>query len=63
MVSRSNKIGWKIGARDKARFWEDSWVGSNNLKTVFPKLYSISLDLRQEVGEVGGGKNENGSGV
>ena len=37
-------VTWRIGARDKVRFWEDVWVDRSNLKTAFPRLYSISLD-------------------
>jgi len=47
-------IGWKIGKRDKARFWEDTWVGHVKLKTLFSRLFSISLDQGKKVGDVGG---------
>jgi len=33
-------IGWKVGARDKVRFWEDVWIDNLNLKTAFPRMYS-----------------------
>ena len=46
-------VGWKIGVGDKARFWEDAWVDSNNPKTMFPRLYIIYLDQGKKVGEVG----------
>ena len=46
-------IIWRIGAGDKVRFWEDVWVDKSNLKTAFPRLYSISLDQGHKVGEVG----------
>ena len=47
------KIGWRLGCGDKAKFWEDVWVGNTNLKTVFPILFSISSNQGQKVAEVG----------
>jgi len=47
------QLGWKLGRGDKIRFWEDVWVGNNNLKTLFPILFSISLNQEQRVEEVG----------
>ncbi|XP_068474698.1 uncharacterized protein [Phaseolus vulgaris] len=46
-------VGWKVGRGDKARFWEDVWIGNVNLKTLFPRLYSVSLNQGQKVEEVG----------
>jgi len=46
-------IGWNVGAGDKVRFWEDAWVENYKLKTLFPRLYSVSLDQSKVVGEVG----------
>ncbi|XP_068479065.1 uncharacterized protein [Phaseolus vulgaris] len=43
----------KIGASDKVRFWKDVWVGNLNLKTVFPRLHSLSLNQGEKVGEAG----------
>ena len=37
-------IGWKMGAGDKASFREDNRAGNYNFKTMFPWLYSLSLD-------------------
>ena len=47
------QLGWKIGRGDKVRFWEDVWVGNNNLKTLFPRIFSLSLNQEQRVEEVG----------
>ncbi|XP_068486381.1 uncharacterized mitochondrial protein AtMg00310-like [Phaseolus vulgaris] len=47
------EVGWKIGSGDKARFWEDVWTGNVNFKTMFPRLYSLSLNHGQKVEEVG----------
>jgi len=47
------EIGWKLGRGDKAKFWEDVWVGNNNLKTLFPILHSLSSNQGQKVEEVG----------
>jgi len=46
-------IEWKVGVGEKVRFWEDVWVDSNNFKTMFPRLYSISSDQGKKVGEIG----------
>ena len=40
-------MGWKLGRGNKARFWEDVWVGNTNLKTLFPRLYSLSYNQGQ----------------
>ena len=42
-----------IGSGDKVRFWEDVWVGNLNLKTLFLRLFSLSLNQGQKVEEVG----------
>jgi len=47
------EVGWKLGCGDKIRFWEDVWIGNCNLKTQFPRLYSLSLNQGQKVEEVG----------
>jgi len=47
------ELGWKLGSGDKARFWEDVWVGNINLKTLYPRLFSLSLNQGQKVEEVG----------
>jgi len=57
------EVGWSIGSGDKARFWKDVWVGNTNLKTLFPRLYSISMNQGQKVEEVGGGKTWGGAGI
>ena len=38
-----NHVAWKVGNGDKIRFGEDAWLDNNKLKSLFPKLYSISL--------------------
>ena len=49
-----DEVGWKIGSGDKIRFWEDMWVGNSKLKTLFPRLFSLSLNQGHKVEEVGG---------
>ena len=49
----NQQVVWKVGSGDKVRFWEDSWAGNISLKTLFPRLYSISLNQGQKVEEVG----------
>ena len=47
------ELGWKVGCGDKAKFWEDVWIGSVDLKFLFPRLYSLSLNQGKVVGEMG----------
>jgi len=47
------QVGWNLGSGDKVRFWEDVWVGNSTLKTLYPRLYSLSLNQGQKVEEVG----------
>jgi len=47
------EVGWKLGCRDKVRFWEDIWNGNSSLKILFPRLYSLSLNQGQKVEEMG----------
>ena len=47
------EIKWKIGVGDKIRFWEDSWVNNNSLKSIYPRLYALSVDQGLKVKEVG----------
>jgi len=44
---------WKVGYGDNVRFWEDIWVGNINLITLYPGIYSLSLDQGLMVDEVG----------
>ena len=46
-------IGWKIGDGSIIRLWEDVWLQNSNLKSMFPRLYSLSNDQGKTVGEVG----------
>jgi len=48
-----DEVGWRIGSGDKIRFWEDVWVGNSKLKTLFPRLYSLSLNQGHKLEEVG----------
>lgn len=35
------------------RFWDDTWVGEEPLKLIFPRLYNLSQDKEGRVGEMG----------
>jgi len=35
------------------RLWEDLWLGNDCLRSVYPRLFSLSLDQGKRVGEVG----------
>ena len=36
---------------DKTRFWEDKWLGRDKFMSLFPRLYSLSMDQGMVVGE------------
>jgi len=33
-------VWWRVGSEDKARLWEDVWVGSCTLKVLYPRMFS-----------------------
>jgi len=43
----------EVGDGESVRFWEDAWASNTNLKTLFPRLYSLSMGKGKAVGEVG----------
>jgi len=43
----------KIRVMYSIRLWENRWIGKNSLKHCFPRLYFISLNQDQILGEVG----------
>jgi len=45
--------GWKIGDGGIVRLWEDVWLQNSSIKSLYPRLYSLSLDQGKTVGEVG----------
>ena len=47
------ELSWKIGRGDKAKFWEDFWIGSVDLRSLFPRLYSLSVNQGNTVGQMG----------
>ena len=42
-----------MGIGKDVLFWEDNWVGSGALKSVFPRLFSLSLSKASTVVEFG----------
>jgi len=42
---------WKIGNGASVRLWEDAWLCSTSLKTLYPKLFSLSCDQGKLVRE------------
>ncbi|GJY85830.1 RNA-directed DNA polymerase, eukaryota, reverse transcriptase zinc-binding domain protein [Tanacetum coccineum] len=34
---------WKVGDGASVAFWNDVWIGNSNLKTTFPRLYSLEI--------------------
>jgi hypothetical protein len=52
LVLREN-IKFKIGDGSSILFWSDEWIGSNALRSIFPKLYQISTFRNGLVNEMG----------
>lgn len=52
LVLREN-IKFKIGDGSSILFWSDVWIGSNALRSIFPKLYQISTFRNGLVNEMG----------
>ena len=48
-----HQLAWRLGSGDKAKFWEDVWIGNSNFKTLYPRLFSLSLNPGLKVNEVG----------
>ena len=46
-------VTWNVRSGDLVRFWEDPWVNNNNLKELYPRLFSLSLNQGMTVGETG----------
>jgi len=46
-------VTWNVKSGDSVRFWEDPWTNDNNLKELFPRLFSLSLNQGMTVGEIG----------
>jgi len=38
----NQNLGWKVGSREKIKFWEDEWLTNGQLKTRYERLYNNS---------------------
>ena len=47
------EVRWKLGRGDKVRFWEDVRIGDSSLKSLFHRLFSLSVNQVQKVEDVG----------
>ena len=43
---------WKIGLGDKARFWEDTWIGTSPLSVQFFDIYSLCNEQNRTVQQI-----------
>ena len=50
-------MAWKVGNGKEVMFWEDNWVGRGALKSVFLRLFSLSVSKDSTVAEVGAWNN------
>ena len=44
-------VVFKVGNRNKIRFWEDVWVGDNSLEAMFPSLFILSSHKSRPISE------------
>ena len=42
-----------VGEGDQCRFWKNEWLNGKSLANLFPRLYLISVQKKDLVGEVG----------
>ncbi|KHN48142.1 hypothetical protein glysoja_036698, partial [Glycine soja] len=53
-----NSTLWKVGCRDKFKFWEDNWMGGvGTLIEKYPRLYTISSQQNQFIQHMGAFKD------
>ena len=53
-----NSTLWKVGCRDRIKFWEDQWLdGDVSLVAKYPRLYVISCQQNQIIQQMGGYKD------
>ncbi|XP_028236879.1 uncharacterized protein LOC114416213 [Glycine soja] len=53
------ETSWKVGGRQKFRFWEDPWTADEvPLMVKFPRLYQISRQQNQLINQVGSVTNQ-----
>ena len=50
-------LDWKVGDGKEVLFWEDNWAGRRALKSVFPRLFSLSVSKASKVVELGNWNN------
>ena len=49
-----NGIIWRVGCRDRVRFWEDKWNDDDTpLILKYPRLYHISCQQKQLIQHMG----------
>jgi hypothetical protein len=49
----NNAVGKKVGNGNATSFWNEIWVGTQSLRERFPRLYGISLQKEEVIGNVG----------
>ena len=52
-----DNITWKIGNGEGISFWEDNWAGCATLKSVYPRLFSLSSIKDTKVSKLGDWSN------
>ncbi|CAJ2675195.1 unnamed protein product [Trifolium pratense] len=49
----AESISRKVGNGETTSFWLDKWVGNSTLASLFPRLFSISIDKQSMVSDLG----------
>lgn len=50
----TNNLVRRVGDGREVRFWQDVWVGENNLGAQFPHLFSLAADKEWLITDLGG---------
>jgi hypothetical protein len=49
----SNAIGKKVGNGKMTSFWNELWIGEQTLRQRFPRLFGISMQRDDMIGNMG----------
>uniref|UniRef100_A0A0V0IJK0 Putative ovule protein n=1 Tax=Solanum chacoense TaxID=4108 RepID=A0A0V0IJK0_SOLCH len=42
----------RVGNGNKTSFWEDKWLGTTNLKSIFPEMHDLVVNKHVSVAEL-----------
>ena len=53
LKSMADGIRMDLGDGKPARFWDDIWTEAGRLKDIYPRLFSLSIQMESYVGDRG----------